>query len=224
MAKYITRREILSEACDRMVREMYMRAQPSVDINIYIDKFKSGELDPEKDRVYDWHYLPMEIQSQIVQDYLNAYGANDWLKRACEFLFELFKDGGRRIVYEDIFNTGEKVRSSEKTETLNELIGNENAEKVYKLMHDFLGFYRTNMDEHAIRGAIFKCPTSNPKTVIEKWGPDFKIDDSVYKGYNDEDWDYSYKDYYDGKLSEEYLEEKEWEEMEKNSNKEEEQS
>lgn len=201
-----------------------MRAQPSVDINIYIDKFKSGELDPEKDRVYDWHYLPMEIQSQIVQDYLNAYGANDWLKRACEFLFELFKDGGRRIVYEDIFNTGEKVRSSEKTETLDELIGNENAEKVYKLMHDFLGFYRTNMDEHAIRGAIFKCPTSNPKTVIEKWGPDFKIDDSVYKGYNDEDWDYSYKDYYDGKLSEEYLEEKEWEEMEKNSNKEEEQS
>ena len=222
MTKYITRREILGEACERMIREMYMRAQPSVDINIYIDKFKSGELDPDKDHVYDWHYLPMEIQSQIVQDYLNAYGANDWLKRACEFLFELFKEGGRRTVYEDIFKTGEKVRSSEKTETLDKLIGNENAEKVYKLMNDFLGFYRTNIDEHTIRGAIFKCPTSNPKSVIEKWGPDFKIDDSVYKGYDDEDWDYSYKDYYDGKLSEEYLEEKEWEEIEKNSNKEEE--
>lgn len=222
MAKYITRREILGEACDRMIREMYMRAQPAVDINIYIDKFKNGELDPEKDHVYDWHYLPMEVQSQIVQDYLNAYAANDWLKKACEFLFELFKEGGRRTVYEDIFNTGEKVRSSEKTETLDELIGGENAEKVYKLMEDFMGFYRTNMDEHTIRGAIFKCPTSNPKTVIEKWGPDFKIDDSVYKGYNDEDWDYSYKDYYDGKVSEEYLEEKEWEEIEKNSNKEEE--
>lgn len=199
-----------------------MRAQPSVDINIYIDKYRSGELDPKKDHVYNWHYLPREIQSQIVQDYLNAYGANNWLKRACEFLFELFKEGGRRTVYEDIFNTGEKVRSSEKTETLDELIGGENAEKVYKLMEDFMGFYRTNMDEHTIRGAIFQCPTINPKDVIEKWGPDFKIDDSVYKGYNDEDWDYSYKDYYDGKLSEEYLEEKEWEEMEKNSNKEEE--
>lgn len=222
MAKYISRREILGEACDRMIREMYMRAQPSVDINIYIDKFKSGELDPEKDCVYDWHYLPMEVQSQIVQDYLNAYGANDWLKRACEFLLELFKEGGRRTIYEDIFNTGEAVRSSEQTEKLDELIGNENAEKVYKLIEDFLGFYRTNMDEHIIRAAIFKCPTSNPKTVIEKWGPDFKIDDSVYKGYDDEDWDYSYKDYYDGKLSEEYLEEKEWEEMENNSNKEEE--
>ena len=222
MANYISRREILGEACDRMIREMYMRAQPSVDINIYIDKFKSGELDPEKDRVYDWHYLPMEVQSQIVQDYLNAYGANDWLKRACEFLLELFKEGGRRTVYEDLFNTGEAIRSSEQTEKLDELIGNENAEKVYKLMNDFLGFYRTNLDEHTIRAAIFQCPTSNPKSVIEKWGPDFKIDDSVYKGYNDEDWDYAYKGYYDGKLSEEYLEEKEWEEMENNSNKEEE--
>ena len=92
-----------------------------------------------------------------------------------------------------------------KTEKLDELIGNENAEKVYKLMNDFMRFYRTNTDEHNIRMTIFMCPTSNPKTVIEKWGPDFKVDDSVYKNESGE-YDYTYKDYIDGTCTgEDYL-------------------
>ena len=74
MTKYITRREILGEACERMIREMYMRAQPSVDINIYIDKFKSGELDPDKDHVYDWHYLPMEILLMPMEQMIGLRG------------------------------------------------------------------------------------------------------------------------------------------------------
>lgn len=205
MSNYITRNKVIAEACTNMIKEMYRRAQPSVDIMLYEGCYKKGILDPNKDRCYEWHYLPEQVQRQIVEDYLDAYGANDWLKRACEFLLRNFKEGGYRTVYKDIFNDGQKVRTSEETEKLDELIGKENAEKVYKLMDDFLGFYRTNMDEHAIRGAIFKCPTSNPNTVIEKWGPDFKIDDSVYKDEDDE-YDYRYKDYIDGKCNgEDYL-------------------
>ena len=205
MSNYITRNKVIAEACTNMIKEMYRRAQPPVDIMLYEGCYKKGILDPNKDRCYEWHYLPEQVQRQIVEDYLDAYGANDWLKRACEFLLRNFKEGGYRTVYKDIFNDGQKVRTSEETEKLDELIGKENAEKVYKLMDDFLGFYRTNMDEHAIRGAIFKCPTSNPNTVIEKWGPDFKIDDSVYKDEDDE-YDYRYKDYIDGKCNgEDYL-------------------
>ena len=205
MSNYITRNKVIAEACTNMIKEMYRRAQPSVDIMLYEGCYKKGILDPNKDRCYEWHYLPEQVQRQIVEDYLDAYGANDWLKRACEFLLRNFKEGGYRTVYKDIFNDGQKVRTSEETEKLDELIGKENAEKVYKLMDDFLGFYRTNMDEHAIRGAIFKCPTSNPKTVLEKWGPDFKIDDSVYKNEDDE-YDYRYKDYIDGNCTgEDYL-------------------
>ena len=202
---YITRNKVITEACTNMIKEMYRRSQPSVDIMLYEECYKNGILDPNKDRCYEWHYLPEQVQRQIVEDYLEAYGANDWLKRACEFLLQNFKEGGYRTVYKDIFNDDEKVRTSEETEKLDELIGKENAEKVYKLMDDFLGFYRTNMDEHAIRCAIFKCPTSNPETVLEKWGPDFKIDDSVYKDEDDE-YDYRYKDYIDGKCNgEDYL-------------------
>lgn len=202
---YITRNKVIAEACTNMIKEMYRRAQPSVDIMLYEECYKNAILDPNKDRCYEWHYLPEQVQRQIVEDYLDAYGANDWLKRACEFLLRNFKEGGYRTVYKDIFNDGKKVRTSEETEKLDELIGKENAETVYKLMEDFMGFYRTNMDEHAIRGAIFKCPTSNPKTVLEKWGPDFKIDDSVYKNEDDE-YDYRYKDYIDGACTaEDYL-------------------
>ena len=118
---------------------------------------------------------------------------------------EIFKDGGHRTAYKDVLGTGERIRTSEKTEKLDELIGNENAEKVYKLMNDFMRFYRTNTDEHNIRMTIFMCPTSNPKTVIEKWGPDFKVDDSVYKNESGE-YDYTYKDYIDGTCTgEDYL-------------------
>ena len=202
---YITRNKVIAEACTNMIKEMYRRAQPSVDIMLYEECYKNAILDINKDRCYEWHYLPEQVQRQIVEDYLDAYGANDWLKRACEFLLRNFKEGGYRTVYKDIFNDGKKVRTSEETEKLDELIGKENAETVYKLMEDFMGFYRTNMDEHAIRGAIFKCPTSNPKTVLEKWGPDFKIDDSVYKNEDDE-YDYRYKDYIDGACTaEDYL-------------------
>ena len=202
---YITRNKVIAEACTNMIKEMYRRAQPSVDVMLYEECYKNAILDINKDRCYEWHYLPEQVQRQIVEDYLDAYGANDWLKRACEFLLRNFKEGGYRTVYKDIFNDGKKVRTSEETEKLDELIGKENAETVYKLMEDFMGFYRTNMDEHAIRGAIFKCPTSNPKTVLEKWGPDFKIDDSVYKNEDDE-YDYRYKDYIDGACTaEDYL-------------------
>lgn len=202
---YITRDKIITEACTNMIKEMYRRAQPSVDIMLYQECYKNGILDVDKDRCYEWHYLPDKVQQQIVEDYIKAYGANDWLKTACKFLIEVFNDGGHRTAYKDIFGTGERVRTSEKTEKLDELIGPENAEKVYKLMNDFMGFYRTNMDEHAIRMTIFKCPTSNPKTVIEKWGPDFKIDDSVYKNEFGE-YDYTYKDYIDGTCTgEDYL-------------------
>ena len=202
---YITRDKIITEACTNMIKEMYRRAQPSVDIMLYQECYKNGILDVNKDRCYEWHYLPDKVQQQIVEDYIKAYGANDWLKTACKFLMEVFKDGGHRTAYKDIFGTGERVRTSEKTEKLDKLIGVENAEKVYKLMNDFMGFYRTNTDEHAIRMTIFKCPTSNPKTVIEKWGPDFKVDDSVYKNEFGE-YDYTYKDYIDGTCTgEDYL-------------------
>lgn len=200
---YITRDKIITEACTNMIKEMYRRAQPSVDITLYQECYKNGILDADKDRCYEWHYLPVQVQQQIIEDYIKAYGANDWLKTACEFLIEVFKDGGRRTAYKDIFGTGERVRTSEKTEKLDELIGNENAEKVYKLMNDFMGFYRTNTDEHDIRMTVFWCPTSNPKTVIEKWGPDFKVDDSVYKNESGE-YDYTYKDYIDGTCTGEY--------------------
>lgn len=206
MSNYITRDKVIAEACTNMIKEMYRRAQPPVDIMLYEECYKKGILDLNKDRCYEWHYLPEQVQRQIVEDYLEAYGANDWLKTACEFLMQNFKEGGHRTVRKDIFGTGELVRTGEETEKLDELIGKENAEKVYKLMEDFMGFYRTNMDEHAIRGAIFKCPTSNPETVLKKWGPDFKIDESVYYGTDEETYDYTYKDYIDGTCTgEDYL-------------------
>lgn len=198
--KYVTRDKIIKEASFNLLKELYMRAQPPVNIEEYIEKYKTGEF-TKKDRCYEWHYLPAEVETQIIEDYLEAYGANDQFKKWTDFLLDNFKNGGHRTAYKDIFGTGELDRTSEETETLPELIGEENAEKVYKLIEDFRYFYRTNMDEHSIRCVVFQGPTSNPETVKEKWGSNFKIDESFYKNY-DGQWDYTYKDFYNGHISE----------------------
>lgn len=198
MSNCITRSKIICEACERMLKEMYLRAQPSINIDNYTKAYKEGKLDKDKDRCYEWHYLPVQVQRQIVDDYLEAYNANDQMKYWLERLIDLFKNGGHRTVHKDIFGTGELVRTGEKTEKLDELIGKDNAEKVYKLIEDFLNFYRTDLDECSIRFTIFQCPTTNPKTVEDKWN--IKIDDSVYKNEYGE-WDYADKDYFDGKIT-----------------------
>lgn len=197
---YITRNKVIAKACHDIICEMYRRAQPAGDFEYYEDCYSRGILDKNKDKCTEWHYLPMEVQSQIIEDYLKAYCADDQMKYWFNQLMELFKEGGLRTTYRDIFGNGEKVRSGEPTEKLPELIGNDNAEKVYRLMKDFMGFYRTNLDECAIRETIFFCPAIKPETVIEKWGDKVKIDDSVYKNPSGE-WDYTWKDYYDGKVT-----------------------
>lgn len=200
MEHYITRRKVLSDACHAILKEMYMRAQPPADIDVYAECYKRGVLDKDKDRVYEWHYLPQEVQVQILDDYLEAYNANDQFKYWTENLLNLLKEGGYQTVYEDVFKTGEKVRSAKPTEKLDKIIGKESAEKVYDLINKFLDFYQLNGDELTLRGIVFNSPTTNPKTVKEKW-KDIVIDDSVYKGYKDQDWDYTYKDYYDGEIT-----------------------
>lgn len=189
-----TRREVLEQAYNECLFEMYRRAQPSVNLQEYIDKIESGELSKDS-RIYEWHYLPNEVMKQIFDDCVHAYSAEDHFRKTLEFLLEDFKEGGYRTVFKDVFNTGEQTRTAEKTETLPELIGEENAEKVYALINDFLGFYHTNTEYFMLVGLIMQAPTSNREVVEKKWG--IEIDDSVYKN-RDGNWDYTYYDYIDG--------------------------
>lgn len=193
---WISRRDIIAKAQHDLIREMYLRAQPSVDIDDYDFNALTKE---EKEHFQEWYYLPIEIQNQLVDDYLEAYAAEDPMKMWFNWLIERFKEGGHRTVYKEIFKPGEKVRTGEETEKLDELIGAENAEKVYKLMQDFMGFYRTNMDEHTIRGAVMFGPTPTADTVEAHWG--IKVNDDVYKGYDGKMWDYTYQDYINGKIT-----------------------
>lgn len=207
---YVTRRDVIRRACDDMITEMYHRAQPSVNIKSYEEMYRLGVLDKDTDRCYEWHYLPEAVQRQIVDDYLDAYNLRDQFRLQLEKLLDLFRNGGHRTVFKDIFGTGENVRTGEETEHLDELIGEDNAKTVYSLIDEFLMFYRTNMEEMQLRSAIFSCPTSNPNTVRERWGDKFIIDESVYKNQDDE-YDYHYKDYIDGRITGEmYLEDQEY--------------
>jgi hypothetical protein len=109
----ITRKKLISEIVERGLREAYLRAQPWVDIKDY--NFKE---DTEEPPFYDRYYLPMEVQSQILDDIVEALNAHT----TCDSYGDLIKDaltnGGYKTVYKPLIEGGDPCRRYEKTPPL----------------------------------------------------------------------------------------------------------
>ena len=90
----ITRRDVLADAIDKCIRELYSLAQPSVDYDDFIEenkKFLEKEKEyyslPEDNRPsyheymgpkpYEFYYLPKEVFKEIADSYVNAYKFDD---------------------------------------------------------------------------------------------------------------------------------------------------
>lgn len=193
----ITRRELISEIVERGLREAYLRAQPWVDIKDY--NFKE---DTEETPFYDRYYLPMEVQSQILDDIVEALNAHTTCDSYGDLIKNALINGGYKDVYKPLVEGGSPCRQAEKTLPLKDIIGEENANKAIELIDSITKFYTTYYEQHMIRGSVFSYPTSNKDTVIKYWkskGKDITIDDSVYKQGKDSDiYDYSYNDYIRG--------------------------
>lgn len=201
----MNRKDIIQKAINECYREMYAKAQPAADFDALIEGKKNGTVeDSAENPIFQRYYLSQAEFMYIRDKYMTAYRfVNDW-KSNIEFLKECLKDGGYRDAYKEQEN-GEKYRCAEPTEHLDDLIGSENAEKVFKLISDLESFYRFDRDEETFSCAIaLGCsPTSNLKEVEEYWRnhgmPDFKIEerDPETFWYRDEfgdEWEEIYKE------------------------------
>lgn len=171
---------IMREAIDRCLSEMFEKAQPRANWHEYLEMVKRGEISKDE-RIYDRHYLSEVEFNYIANKYKKAYGFKRHWKDDCDWILHNLKEGGYRDAWikdED----GDKHRESEKTKPLNELIGDESAEKVYQLIENFKDFYRFDREESVFDFNVYLgcSPTSNAQTVIDYWksiGVDIEIDE-----------------------------------------------
>lgn len=178
----LNRQSIISEAIDRCLTEMYEKAQPSADWHEYLELAKQGKIGKDE-RVFERHYLSQTQFEYILDKYKKAYRCvNEWTSNI-DFLVNCFKEGGLKDVWVEKDDQYSGYRSAEETPTLDNLIGKQNADKVYQLIKDLENFYHFDRDEEifSVNVALGCSPTSNAKTVKEYWasqGIDIEIDET----------------------------------------------
>ena len=87
------RREMLSRAVTDCMREMYAKAQPSIDYDELLAKVESGEIiDTNENPVYNRHYLSMQEFDYIREKWADAYGLKPTWKPNIELLEDYLFD------------------------------------------------------------------------------------------------------------------------------------
>lgn len=177
--KYLNRETILKEAIYKCYKELYKRAQPSIDYDTLLKEAKTKE--DVKFPLYRRFYLSEQNYRYIVKMYMEAYRIdNEWLSNI-ELLKSYLRDGGTK----DIFIKGDKekpgYKSYAKTPKVKDVIGEENTDKVFELIDNCKDYYRFDNDSAKFSFNVMNCsPTSNKQEVIDYWkskGVNIKIED-----------------------------------------------
>lgn len=183
----LTPEDILWEARQRCLIEMYARAQPSADYNQIYAKYKEQQLKGETpEAVYDRYYLSKEEFEYIRNKYIQAYNLEDRFKDYCDILIRDMRDGCSKDKYipEKIGSDGERYpgyRGYEKVPPIKYIIGEESADAVINFINERKNFYRFDQRENRFIYSVTleDSPTSNAEKVKEYWksqGIDLEID------------------------------------------------
>lgn len=181
----LTRRDIIQEAYNACMREMYAKAQPSADYDAIVAGVKDGTIqDSDKDPVYARYYLSQEEFKYILDKYIKAYGMEKKWNSYVGIIETYLKGGGHREVSannrkelicvphikeaftEEIYDNFGNILG-EDTGMLSEILSN----KVLEYVQWCRDFYIVDgeADSFSASVALGASPTSNPDTVIEYW-------------------------------------------------------
>lgn len=233
----LNRDKILAQAHHECMKEMYAKAQPSVDYDQLLDDFKNGKItEGPNDRIFDRYYLSMEEFTYILDKYVKAYNIEGKWNRYMEILQEYVHNGGTRDVYKHEWtdengNWHHGCRDYEKVLPIEEqfknyfelVFGKENddisiyvkdlSDMVKETIADCKYYYSFEREEGSFRGSIAlgASPTSNAEKVKEYWKSQ-GIDIEIKKRNPMLLWD---MDYYGDNFEEAMIEEfgEDWEKV-----------
>lgn len=181
----ITRRDIMQEAYNACMREMYAKAQPSADYDAIVAGVKDGTIqDSDKDPVYARHYLSQEEFKHILNKYIKAYGMEKKWDSYVGIIETYLKGGGHRNIY--VNNSKELICVPHIKETftkeINDNFGNvlgEDTEKLSEILSNKVleyvqwcrDFYRVDVEagSFSMSVALGESPSSNPDAVVKYW-------------------------------------------------------
>lgn len=190
----LDRRQIIQQAYTECMREMYAKAQPSVDYDFIVAGVKEGSIvDTDKDPVYARHYLSQEEFKYILDKYIKAYGLKNTWHSNVDVVRRYFNGEGLKDAWVDgkVYADGHKspgYRSTENVphikESFKRLLSNEIegsvtvaklatilSQEVFDYIDNCDNFYHFDREESDFYTsvALGASPTSNPNTVIKYW-------------------------------------------------------
>ena len=164
----MTREDILNEAMDRCLTEMYKRAQPSISWKKIKELTERGVYNVGN-QFMDQHYLSKEEYVDILNEYILAYNIHYPFKEHCDTVYHYLKDGGRKdeIVIEDNLPPKRVIVDTPK---LSDVIGEENAQSVFELIESCKNYFRGEANETGFRFNVMNySPSSNKQAVQNYW-------------------------------------------------------
>lgn len=146
-----TRKEVLEQAFDECIREMYLRSDPPVDINeIDFSTFKDDEKNPFRSQ----HLIDSGQFDEVLEDTMYAYGIRDD-----------FRDS-LKLIKQDL-EKGPQLRLSkyeyDQLDPLSEVIGEEAFDIVMKYLDTISIFYRTDYEVSQFKMSVCLGPSPDYK-------------------------------------------------------------
>lgn len=163
----ISRDDVLSDAVNKCMEELYKYVQPEVSWEDFIKQNKEWkEGDPKP---YEFYYLDQKIQNEIMENYSHAYRIPPELLSNIECLKSYFNEPIRDKYIKEEGKPG--YRGYEKFTPLKEIIGEDNYKKVEEYLDEAGKFYRWDRDLQFfnITIALGASPNINKQAVIDNW-------------------------------------------------------
>lgn len=223
------RDKVIEQAFHDCMKEMYAKAQPSLDYDLATEQIKSGEMvDTKEDPVYGRHYLSHDEFKYILDKYIDGYNIKSkWLDYVGMVEKYLTKGGTKDKYierdgdnpgyrgYEEVAPIREQIQNILKESTGNDSdeLTNKIVECVLNTISDCKKFYKfdTENSQFSMSVALGHSPSSSLEKVQKYWN-DKGVDIKIVERNPLLMWD---RDYYGDKFEEVMEEEygKDWEKI-----------
>lgn len=168
----ITRENVISQAIDGCMQELYKWVQPSITWEEFKEENKIYlKGDQTLPKPYEFYYLDKEILKEIVENYAEAYNFDPKLKQTIKILIDYCEEP---IVDKWIEGKNEEDpghRGYEHLESIVNFIGKEHWDKIKEYLNMAGDFFVWNRDLQEFNISVYlgASPNSNKEAVIKNW-------------------------------------------------------
>lgn len=194
----VSRNDVIADAVDKCMKDLYSLAQPSITWEDFVKENKEYLAKKEKweaienptlsefeycgPKPFEFYYLPKKVLKEVCDDYINAYKLNDQqelldiietIKGYClDPISETWdEEFGRSFKHDDNLDKEIKTIISKRIEPAFEGVAPEIRDKFFEFLDRIGKFFSWHQDLNSFSSSIYlgASPNSNKEAVIENW-------------------------------------------------------